>query len=101
VPAVFEPWADELLSLIRPGGGERVLDIACGTGAVARRDRARLSAAGSVVGIDSDEDMLEVARSASSAGHRMAPRGGGRAAVRRRRLRRRHLSAARAAMRCT
>jgi ubiquinone/menaquinone biosynthesis C-methylase UbiE len=44
--------------------GERVLDVACGTGSVARRAAARVGAAGEVVGLDVNEGMLAVARRA-------------------------------------
>jgi 2-polyprenyl-3-methyl-5-hydroxy-6-metoxy-1,4-benzoquinol methylase len=37
VPAFFAPCADQLLSDAPPRPGERVLDLACGTGIVARR----------------------------------------------------------------
>ncbi|MBC7811860.1 MAG: hypothetical protein H7175_11970 [Burkholderiales bacterium] len=36
VPALFRPWADILLDYAKPQPGDRVLDIACGTGIVAR-----------------------------------------------------------------
>jgi 2-polyprenyl-3-methyl-5-hydroxy-6-metoxy-1,4-benzoquinol methylase len=34
VPALFGPWAERLVQLAVPG--ERVLDVSCGTGIVAR-----------------------------------------------------------------
>ena len=36
VPAIFTPWGRELIALAAPQPGEHVLDLACGTGAVAR-----------------------------------------------------------------
>ena len=36
VPALFEPWAAVLLDTVGISGGARVLDIASGTGVVAR-----------------------------------------------------------------
>ena len=36
VPAMFARWAEILLELVDPQPGERVLDLACGTGIVAR-----------------------------------------------------------------
>lgn len=36
VPAMFLPWATILLGHAAPQSGERVLDVACGTGIVAR-----------------------------------------------------------------
>jgi SAM-dependent methyltransferase len=42
--------------------GDHVLDIACGTGIVARVARERLGDAGYIVGIDVSSDMLTVAR---------------------------------------
>ena len=36
VPNIFEPWARELIELAKLRPGDRVLDVACGTGIVAR-----------------------------------------------------------------
>ncbi|HEX5616924.1 MAG TPA: methyltransferase domain-containing protein [Solirubrobacteraceae bacterium] len=59
VPAIFTAFADELVEDV--AAGTRVLDVACGTGIVARRAAAREA---SVVGVDVNEQMLEVARAA-------------------------------------
>ncbi len=42
--------------------GDRVLDVACGTGIVARAALERVGAHGRVVGVDLNEDMLAVGR---------------------------------------
>jgi SAM-dependent methyltransferase len=67
VPTLFGPWADRLVSLANPQPGERVLDLACGTGVVARRIVSRLGESGDVTGYDLNPDMLEVARAAAEA----------------------------------
>ena len=36
VPTIFGPWAAIMADFVEAGRGERVLDVACGTGAVAR-----------------------------------------------------------------
>jgi ubiquinone/menaquinone biosynthesis C-methylase UbiE len=71
VPAFFDPCANELLELAAPAPGERVLDLACGTGVVARRLAARVGATGTVVGVDINEPMVTFA--ASAAGEVPAP----------------------------
>jgi ubiquinone/menaquinone biosynthesis C-methylase UbiE len=43
-----------------------VLDVACGTGIVARTAAERLGNHGTVIGLDLNEDMLEVAHTTSS-----------------------------------
>src|SRR5690349_7068610 len=62
VGPMFSLWADPLLDEAGLGPGDRVLDVACGTGIVARRARARLGAAGTVVGVDINPGMLAIAR---------------------------------------
>ena len=63
VPAIFAPWSADLLELVEPQPGERVLDVACGTGIVARNASSMVGATGRVVGIDMNASMLEIARS--------------------------------------
>lgn len=67
VPAMFRPWAIELLGLAALQSGERVLDVACGTGIVARQAAAQVGAAGRVVAIDINPAMLAFARSLPAA----------------------------------
>jgi SAM-dependent methyltransferase len=62
VPALFAPWADALLAAAAPARGSSVLDIACGTGIVARRAADVVGPTGRVVGLDLNEGMLAVAR---------------------------------------
>jgi len=63
VPAVFGAWAPLLVELAHPGSGERVIDVACGTGIVARIAAAHVGPSGTVVGVDLNPGMLSVARS--------------------------------------
>jgi ubiquinone/menaquinone biosynthesis C-methylase UbiE len=58
VTIIFAPWADELVETARLRQGDRVLDVACGTGIVARK----LRGTGSVTGLDVSAPMITVAR---------------------------------------
>lgn len=62
LPALFEQWPQRLLerSGVRPG--QRILDVACGTGAFARAAAPYVGSSGTVVGVDINEGMLAVAR---------------------------------------
>jgi ubiquinone/menaquinone biosynthesis C-methylase UbiE len=62
VGPLFRPWAEIALEDVRLSPGDRLLDIACGTGIVARVARERLGDARQVVGVDVSADMLAVAR---------------------------------------
>jgi SAM-dependent methyltransferase len=66
VPAIGLPLATELVEEARLSPGEGVLDVACGTGVVARLAAERVGAAGHVTGLDVNAGMLAVARSVSS-----------------------------------
>lgn len=61
-PSIFTPWAQQLLQRVVLQPGQRVLDVACGTGAVARQAAALLHGTGRVVGVDLTPAMLSVAR---------------------------------------
>ena len=62
VPGLFAPWSSYLVQSANPGPGERVLDVACGTGIVARRVAPYVGSNGRVVGLDLNPNMLAVAR---------------------------------------
>lgn len=61
VPKFFAACAEQLVEMAGVQAGERVLDVACGTGIVARHAVARVGADGSVVGIDVNDAMLAAA----------------------------------------
>jgi ubiquinone/menaquinone biosynthesis C-methylase UbiE len=65
VPGLFAPWASRVVESANPQPGERVLDVACGTGIVARTIAPRVGSRGSVVGLDLNPDMIDVARAAA------------------------------------
>jgi ubiquinone/menaquinone biosynthesis C-methylase UbiE len=62
VPALFADWAAALVEAAGVRPGQAVLDVACGTGAVARTAAGRVGDSGRVVGVDVNEAMLAVAR---------------------------------------
>ena len=66
VAAFMKDAAERLLDLVQLQPTERVLDVACGTGIVARRAARRLEP-GAVTGVDLNEGMLAVARKAAAA----------------------------------
>jgi ubiquinone/menaquinone biosynthesis C-methylase UbiE len=61
VPGIFRYWTPLLLQRAAPQPGERVLDVACGTGVVARTVVPLVRNRGKVVGLDINPAMLEVA----------------------------------------
>jgi SAM-dependent methyltransferase len=62
VPAYVGPAADALIAHAALGPGESVLDVGCGTGVATRAAKAVVGADGTVVGIDVNRYMLDVAR---------------------------------------
>ena len=63
VPAMFLPWSTILLSHAALQARERVLDVACGTGIVARQAAPLVGTGGRVAALDMNPAMLAVARS--------------------------------------
>jgi len=63
VPAIGKPLAEDLVNLAELRPGEKVLDIACGTGIITRLAFEKVSPGGSVAGLDVNPGMLAVARS--------------------------------------
>ena len=61
VNALFRQWAQPVLDAASVARGNRVLDVACGTGVVAREALARVGPMGSVIGLDIGPGMLAVA----------------------------------------
>lgn len=61
VPALLGPWASKVVSAAKIQPGQRVLDVACGTGILAREAAFRTGPTGLVVGLDASPGMLEVA----------------------------------------
>src|SRR4051812_13070177 len=62
VPAITSKWAEDLVHRAQLRTGELVLDVACGTGAVARLAAPKVRP-GQVTGLDLNVGMLAVARS--------------------------------------
>jgi len=63
VPIVTLQWARDLVSRVGVARGDRLLDVACGTGIVARTAAECVGGSGRVVGLDLNSGMLAVARS--------------------------------------
>jgi ubiquinone/menaquinone biosynthesis C-methylase UbiE len=66
VPLVTLPWAVDLVARVGVHPGDRVLDVACGTGAAARVAAAEVGEDGRVAGLDLNPGMLAVARSSTA-----------------------------------
>ena len=73
VPALFGEWAPRLAAIAQIQAGNHVLDVACGTGVLAREAASRVGPSGFVAGVDPSPGMLAVARA-------LAPRIGWREA---------------------
>lgn len=63
VGPLFRPFAEQLVARVALKQGDSVIDVACGTGIVARVVRERLGPEAQVVGVDIAPAMLAVARS--------------------------------------
>lgn len=62
VQSTFVPWTPILIDLAKPQPGEHVLDMACGTGIVARHLAPIIGKKGKIVGVDISPSMLQVAQ---------------------------------------
>jgi ubiquinone/menaquinone biosynthesis C-methylase UbiE len=62
VPALFGEWAPRVADAAQIQPGQRVLDVGCGTGILAREIISRIGSVGRVVGIDPSPGMVAVAK---------------------------------------
>lgn len=62
VPSLFAEWAPRVADAAGLAPGDRVVDVACGTGVLAREAARRVSPGGAVTGLDRNAGMLAVAR---------------------------------------
>ena len=62
VPALFQEWTEPVLDAVQVTEGQLILDVACGTGVLARSAAVRSGDARTVSGIDINGGMLDVAR---------------------------------------
>ncbi|MSU89837.1 methyltransferase domain-containing protein [Rhodobacteraceae bacterium 2CG4] len=62
VPALFAQWGPVVSAEAGVQAGDRVLDVACGTGALTLAAARIAGPSGAVVGLDANPDMLAVAR---------------------------------------
>jgi SAM-dependent methyltransferase len=62
VPALFGQWAPKVADAAQIQPGQRVLDVACGTGILAREVTLRIGSGGLVSGVDPSPGMIAVAK---------------------------------------
>jgi len=68
VPTIATPVSGELLRTADLKPGERVLDVACGTGIITRAAAEQVGQTGTVTAVDLAPDMLNVAKATPAAG---------------------------------
>jgi ubiquinone/menaquinone biosynthesis C-methylase UbiE len=62
VGPLFRPFAEELIARLQSRNGDSLIDVACGTGIVARIGREKLGPGARIAGVDVAPPMLAVAR---------------------------------------
>ncbi len=62
VPLIFEPYARDMAGRVKVGAGERVLELACGTGVVTKELVKGMVGSARLTATDLNEGMLELAR---------------------------------------
>jgi ubiquinone/menaquinone biosynthesis C-methylase UbiE len=62
VPALFQHWSSVMIKAANIKPRQHVLDVACGTGALTCKAAEQVGNAGRIVGLDNNNEMLEVAR---------------------------------------
>jgi SAM-dependent methyltransferase len=63
IPTIFGPWSRMLVDTVSPAKGDRILDVACGTGAAARHAAELVSPDGYVAALDINTGMIVHGRS--------------------------------------
>ena len=63
VPSMFAPLADATIDAITISKNDTIIDLACGTGILARKVRNKIGSHVRIVGTDLNENMIQIARS--------------------------------------
>ena len=62
LPGLFEEWPPRVIEAARIQRGQRVVDVACGTGVLACAVAQQVGPEGLTIGVDINEGMLDIAR---------------------------------------
>jgi len=66
VAPIFRPFAEDVIRRLHPTAEDSLIDVACGTGIVARVARETMGRSARIVGVDPAPPMLAVARAADA-----------------------------------